>query len=1095
MTAALILGAMLALTSVAGGRPPHPSPSPRMYVTDTVTHLEPAIPYSGPISSVDVNAGDRRDIVVASESGGLFRSRDGGAGWTHQLAPQRTEDVAFLRVGSTVLGPGRCLCVIATANQQFESGRGGGGVWIAPRPEVSPYWNRATGIFPAESSRCPGQPSAHGIAIAPDTHKIYVATDCGLAVGDPSTLTFSTLDVSTPDPRLTAVAALGGGHLIVGGQSGFYHSSDDGAHWTRDTTNISGPLVDGGDARYGTHGLAADPRGGDRAYAVDWATNLYETTDGGATWTAVPSTPKARRAGCGGIGDVDAVQVGGNIDLYYGNRCDTKRAVFATTREATSLTTSSWTSINAHHGDTRDIATDPGDGSPYLVTSDGGISRRANGLDFPLIGGPRHGLDALQVTEVAHQYGGRDGDTMYFATQHTSNWAVAPREDPKEQQWEGAYLGLARYAPSRGDNRITQMACAGCGNFISNAAFADITGWPDAEPYIDHPDPQEDEPQVGVPAFLSQKHYVQYTDANRPGYRKGFEITTDEGQHWTQLFQSSYDQYGLPQVAGPTSDPTLTEAYFTGVTTSTTGQQVKLLQVRSFSGSARLPVTPTYAAMHDFGGLGVTPTEFAWYDVFAVDPRDPSRIIAPDVDDTQVKQSTDGGDHWTPIAGLAGQLTGGGYQFDVPDGDASRFFPLASVVSFCPDNDSRILIGTQQHGTWLSFDGGRAWTHLDDTDQIPDQTKVDWMPGCGGAYLSSYGRGIWSVEFTIHTTSTPCAPPVCALVKAVQQVARAKRGVPPRPGGAIVSDGVILSARRHGRTAELKVTDGSVVTPLAGTRTRVRSVAFRPSVLRGRDGAAFLFTKRGGVLIRTADPLRLAPLTHHKPGKGARPPALRAQLDIRSDLPGNGSFARVQPGEPVTVHGTVLRPLAAPLELDLDGVKVASYDASTKTFDFTTSGPLGLDVHSFTLKAAGKEAGSVAFIVPPHMDGADEGDAQPTPTPTPTPTATPEPTSLTLSCPATVVAKTTIKVSGNLTPGFAGAPIAVKFTEPNGTVTDNVATDPAGAYSDSREATSSGTWTIDAAFAGDASHGPSTAPTCTTQVTVQRWSSVSPVSP
>jgi hypothetical protein len=96
----------------------------------------------------------------------------------------------------------------------------------------------------------------------------------------------------------------------------------------------------------------------------------------------------------------------------------------------------------------------------------------------------------------------------------------------------------------------------------------------------------------------------------------------------------------------------------------------------------------------------------------------------------------------------------------------------------------------------------------------------------------------------------------------------------------------------------------------------------------------------------------------------------------------------------------------------------------------------------------------------------------------------PAATTLSLTCPANVTVKNQIAVSGTLTPAFAGAPVTVTYTEPNGsgTVVDQVTTDATGAYSDSTEASRLGGWQEQASFAGDSGHQASKSDACATIV-------------
>src|SRR5205085_5439571 len=243
-------------------------------------HYTAAIPNSGPLNTVAVDPRDEQKVMVASETGGIFRSNNGGSNWFHDdLFPgYRAQAITHLQVGSRILGTPTfpCPCVLATTGPAWESS-GGGSAYISYGPTNT--WTRLENIFPAPGPRCPSDSAARGVAIAPDTGEIYVATDCGLAVGTASA-TFRPIDIAgAPDAEVASVVALGGGHLIVGGPTmGVWYSRDDGATWSQESTGI------GNVRAKDIHAFAADPRGGDRAYIVSDQTDLYETTDGGQTW-------------------------------------------------------------------------------------------------------------------------------------------------------------------------------------------------------------------------------------------------------------------------------------------------------------------------------------------------------------------------------------------------------------------------------------------------------------------------------------------------------------------------------------------------------------------------------------------------------------------------------------------------------------------------------------------------------------------------------------------------------------------------------------------------------------------------------------------
>jgi hypothetical protein len=85
------------------------------------------------------------------------------------------------------------------------------------------------------------------------------------------------------------------------------------------------------------------------------------------------------------------------------------------------------------------------------------------------------------------------------------------------------------------------------------------------------------------------------------------------------------------------------------------------------------------------------------------------------------------------------------------------------------------------------------------------------------------------------------------------------------------------------------------------------------------------------------------------------------------------------------------------------------------------------------------------------------------------------PTSLSLTCPVAVTVKGSFDVTGSLSPAFAGAPITITYTNPNGSIVHATTTDLNGNFADSAQATASGTWSVSATFAGDTTFSASSA--------------------
>src|SRR5689334_5527928 len=89
LLAAMSSGAMVAALGVVGGvtvdvalLAPAANAAPP---ATSVAEFQPTVPtkYGGRSVSVTLNAANTDQVIVATESGGLFRSNDGGANWSH----------------------------------------------------------------------------------------------------------------------------------------------------------------------------------------------------------------------------------------------------------------------------------------------------------------------------------------------------------------------------------------------------------------------------------------------------------------------------------------------------------------------------------------------------------------------------------------------------------------------------------------------------------------------------------------------------------------------------------------------------------------------------------------------------------------------------------------------------------------------------------------------------------------------------------------------------------------------------------------------------------------------------------------------------
>jgi hypothetical protein len=1056
---------------------------------------------------VSVLPGDESKLAVAgasSGSGGIFLSSNGGASWSHDDTFPAGNVQSLIWISASEGGGWDCPCLLATAGPDFQSNNAGG-LYEANDVFSSHSWTRVGNIFPAvvpAGARC-GESSrgANDLAVAPDVpHRIYVATDCGVAVGTPRAggpPSFQTVP-GAPDQTVESLVALSGGRLIVGGPAIGVWTFDGVSRWSEATGPSSG-----GNGVGWVHAFAPDPRDAGaclpaaqhcRAYVVTELPDrvaLSETTDGGASWHRI-NIAVARFGtsfSCGGIANVHAVEQHGRLALYAGDTCDTFSATVPLTQEPyTSLTTSDWVMLAEPHGDTWDLAFHASTGLPYILTSDGGVGISNDGSTFRAVGPPQ-GLDSLQVAELAGQI--PVGDTtpdLYFTTWHDNIWSMlgtSTRPAGSLAPGEGYGLGMPRRPTAGMENLVTMTGCDGCANYSSRPRFP-------GEDLSAHFPPAWMNAEAGVsyPTFISPRRYIQGVDAmNTQTGVAGLQMTVDDGMHWRQIANEADVIQGLAQVAGPTSNPTFVQPY----ADAADGSKLKLLEIYSLSASAPpapagcAPSTPNClvpAAMRGFGGLGVTPANTPSYAVYAVDPTDPNRISAPDVINQDVSQSTTGGDDWTAIPGLKQQVTNDGvYKF------SSGGEPNVSVISICPDDDSRVLIGTHQGGAFFSFNGGVYWTHVDASDQIQYATSIFWSPGCGAAYMSTFGRGIFRIDMSVRTAALPqhpCAPPICRLEQLLGQRILKHHALPSAANGLVVTDGYITGIRSLKSVTTVAVTAGSAVTPYrqlpAGLRI-VRTPTASPAPRVVTQGAFFL-KRRLVRVLKGSRPLVLFPLAFGHPARGRRSarPRQRVTLSVAGSptILGTAEVA-VDAAKALTVDARLARPASSSLVLQLDGRAVSRYPKGAKGFQFVGKRPLQmlqlsrlLGTHRFDLvgrqRGRNIELASAIFVVP-NADGPVDALS-----------ANPQTTALMLTCAPSALPNGSLAVRGDLSPGYRGAAITVTYAGPNGSVVDQVTTDDQGNFNDATLATAPGIWNIKASFAGDPLDLASASSPCATVV-------------
>ena len=310
-------------------------------LTWTFREFQPNIPNGGRANTIAVKPGTPSVMIVASETGGLFRTSNEGLTWTHidSLMPFAMGAVTYLSADPNI--------VITTANEGFLA-TNAGGIWRSTTADRRGPRPASAGAARSGGARF----SASEISIAPDTQRIFVATSYGVSMSADNGATWTTSE-PFPSGGASSVLALSGNVVLAGAPwSAIRRSTDGGVTWTSATTAPPG-VSD-------MHAFGRSPFDAAHAYVVDQTTRLHVTEDAGMTWTPVAAAPTGG-GGCGGIGFIKAIRTGTlvstSLRLYFGNRCGLFRLapprITGTTRFSYG---GAWTTLTLDHGDTRDLA-------------------------------------------------------------------------------------------------------------------------------------------------------------------------------------------------------------------------------------------------------------------------------------------------------------------------------------------------------------------------------------------------------------------------------------------------------------------------------------------------------------------------------------------------------------------------------------------------------------------------------------------------------------------------------------------------------------------------------------------------------------------
>lgn len=701
-----------------------------------VHEFQPGVKWGGRAVAI-ASTGPSNNVIIATESGGLFSSVDGGDTWFHLdgLPPFRMFDVKYKPLDPSV--------VIATAMRDSRA-INGGGIWRSL--DGGDHWQRQPTVDPPPGTLCPARASAYGIAFQPGTNNVYVGTDCGLAITRSLGLAWTHVVPDRTSPRVWSVAASSDGTVYICGDAGARLSQTQGSTW-------SPPFQGIGACAPAVHGIDFSPEA-KTVFIITASNQLFRCdADGsGCTDMQAPSVDAAQRVPMVRVSP--AISPSNSIDVYFSGKSDVYRQT-CLIEHSTLRCPANWTGPvitgDAHHSDVNDVAFSGGRCQLFAAT-DGGVARSTDcGNAWSNVGTSLAGFHALQIYDVAGQLH-PDHTDLYFGTQDNGLWSAGddgtwppPPSPPLDE--EGGGFELERRCPDHGC-RLIAWAKAWPGNLVStNSHFATNLPW--------NGPPGNSIDACHTPTIISRGVYVQFSQS-LSGSGSTLYLTGDDGRNWNPVMTVGQTLAGCPQASGPPDNPTLYQAIQLPGSTRLGDPNASLLRItRILSGGGTASASQAGVTLHSLGqycmGEGVLGGGIGCVFVFGASRTDPLRLIAPDIDTGEMKKSTDGGATWTADPGLTALATGQGtFQFNFGNGDNGTRMQV-HAIAFDPDNRSHIVVGTEAAGLIESFDGGASWNTVGLSNQVTAVSGF-FFKDDNSIIVATYGRGLWR----IHDCGQPC---------------------------------------------------------------------------------------------------------------------------------------------------------------------------------------------------------------------------------------------------------------------------------------------------------------------------------------------------
>lgn len=675
---------------------------------------------TGRITGIAAHPTDANTIYVATAGGGVWKTVDGGVNWAPLTDTQATlfmgaialapsdPNIVYAGTGEATYGPSK----VALVRENVYPGRGilkstdGGATWTSLGGDV--FYRRTISrivIDPADANTVYVAVGALAVNGLPGDTGVWKSTDGGATwnqmingiakFSDGDAVSDLVMDPSNAQHLYAAVGTPGSSPA-----NGVYQTFDGGASWT-----VAGDFPTGAmDPAMGRIALAIAPSSPQTLFAVvvrasSTATllRMVKSTDGGTTWTTLSSAPGYYLGPYGDYNLSLAVDPSDPNIVYTGGQIYIERTLNGG---------QTWSNIQigeTPHDDHHAIAFDAA--GRYLDGGDGGIWRLDNSspVRWHDMNGTLNTIQfvgiALDPTSADIAYGGAQDN---FTEKFTDNYV-----------WN--YL-------RGGDGGFTRV------DFSNPSTVYMTVQYPTGPGFLARSDNGGLNPvgkTQGINLADPGNFYVPYVmDPSNPnrlllGTNRVYE-TVNRADLWTPI--------STPFVSGWTVDNV----------------------IDSVAAAASDPDT-IYAAAgghvfvtHDHGA--------SWMEGNPTGPR-------PDLRFTDIRVDPNNASLAYVVAANYGDVTGGGHVWVTNDAgatwtDLSGNLPDEPVWTIAVLQGEDILYVGAEDGVYMSSDGGTTWDRAGQGLPNVQVRQLELNRGLGILAAATFGRGLWELEIPMQA-----APP------------------------------------------------------------------------------------------------------------------------------------------------------------------------------------------------------------------------------------------------------------------------------------------------------------------------------------------------